>query len=101
MVLIDDGSALNVCPSKTASCLSLSIEDFMPTKQHVRAYDNSIRKIFGTVTLELTIGLMIKKVEFQVLNIASCFNMLLGRPWIHDIEVMPSSLYQKVWFPQK
>ena len=98
MVLIDDGSALNVCPSKTASCLSLSIEDFMPTKQHVRAYDNSIRKIFGTVTLELTIGLMIKKVEFQVLNIASCFNMLLGRPWIHDIEVMPSSLYQKVRF---
>ena len=101
MVLIDDGSALNVCPSKTASCLSLSIEDFMPTKQHVRAYDNSIRKIFGTVTLELTIGLMIKKVEFQVLNIASCFNMLLGRPWIHDIEVMPSSLYQKVRFPHK
>ena len=29
MVLIDDGSALNVCPLKTASCLGLSIEDFM------------------------------------------------------------------------
>ena len=32
MVLIDDGSALNVCPLRTASCLSLSIEDFVPTK---------------------------------------------------------------------
>ena len=31
MVLIDDGSALNVYPLKTASCLGLSIEDFMPT----------------------------------------------------------------------
>ena len=31
MVLIDDGSALNVCPLKTASCLGLSIEDFVPT----------------------------------------------------------------------
>ena len=30
-VLIDDGSALDVCPLKTASCLGLSIEDFMPT----------------------------------------------------------------------
>ena len=29
MVLIDDGSALNVFPLKTASCLGLSIEDFM------------------------------------------------------------------------
>ena len=31
MVIIDDGSALNVFPLKTTSCLGLSIEDFMPT----------------------------------------------------------------------
>ena len=30
MVLIDDGSALNMCPLKIASCLGLSIEDFVP-----------------------------------------------------------------------
>ena len=53
------------------------------------------------MTLELTIGPMIKKVEFQVLNIASCFNMLLRQPWIHDIEAVPLSLYQKVQFPHE
>ena len=98
MVLIDDGSALNVCHLKTVSCLGLSIKDFVPIDQHVRAYDNSRREVLGTVTLDLTIGPMIKKVEFQVLNIASCFNMLIGRPWIHDIEAVPSSLYKKVQF---
>ena len=72
-----------------------------PTDQRVRAYDNSRREVLGTVTLELTIGPMIKKVEFQFLNIASCFNMLLGRPWIHDTETVPSSLYQKVRFLHK
>jgi len=96
MVLIDDGIALNVCPLKTASYSGLSIEDFVLKDQHVRAYENSRREVLGIVTLELTIGPMIKKVEFQVLNIASFFNMLLGRPWIHDIEAVPSSLYQKV-----
>ena len=85
-------------PLKTASCLGLSIEDFLPTDQHVKAYDNSRRKVVGTITLELIIGPMIKNMEFQVLNIASCFNMLLGRPWIHDTVVVPSSLYQKVRF---
>ena len=95
-VLVDDGSALNIYPSKTASCLGLSIEDFVPIDQHVRAYDNSRREVLGTITLELTIGPMVKKVDFQVLNIASCFNMLLGQPWIHDIKDVPSSLYQKV-----
>ena len=84
MVLVDDGSALNVCPLKTASYLSLSI---------VKAYDNSRRKVLGTITLELTIGPMVKKVDFQVLNIAACFNMLLGQPWIHDTKAIPSSLY--------
>ena len=101
MVLIDDGSALDVCPLKTTSYLGLSIEDFMPTNQLVRAYDNRRREVLRIVTLELTIGPIIKKVEFQVLNIASCFDMLLGRPWIHDTKVVPSSLYQKVWFPHE
>ena len=27
--------------------------------------------------------------------------MLLGRPWIHDTEAVPSSLYQKVQFPHE
>ena len=101
MVLTDDGSALNVCPLKTASCLGLRIEDFVPTNQHMRAYDNYRRKVLGTITLELTIRLMVKKVDFQVLNIDSCFNLLLRRPWIHDTEVVPSSLYQKVRFPHE
>ena len=101
MVLIDDGSALNVCPLKTASCLGLSIEDFVPTDQYVRAYDNSRREVLGTITLELTIKPMVKKVDFQVHNIALCFNMLLGWPWIHDTKAVPSSLYQKVRFPHE
>ena len=65
MVLTDDGSALNVCPLKTVSSLGLSIEDFVPSIQHVRAYDNSKREVLGTVTLELTIGPMIKKWNFK------------------------------------
>ena len=64
----------------------------------MRAYNNSGKEVLGTITLELTIGPIVKKVDFQVLNIASCFNMLIGRPWIHDIEAVPSSLYQKVRF---
>ena len=78
MVLVDDGSALNICPLKIVSCLGLSIEDFVPTDQHLRAYDNSRREVLGTITLEHTIGPMVKKVDFQVLNIVLCFNMLLG-----------------------
>ena len=67
----------------------------------MRVYDNSRREVLGTITLELIIGPMIKKVEFQVLNIALCFNMLLGRPWIYDTKAVPSSPYQKIQFPHE
>ena len=67
----------------------------------MRAYNNSRKEVLGTITLEHTIGPMVKKVDFQVFNIASFFNMLIGRPWIHDIEAVPSSLYQKVRFPHE
>ena len=50
MVLIIDESALNVRPLKTASYLGLSIEDFVPTDQHVRAYDNTRREVLGAIT---------------------------------------------------
>ena len=73
MVLTNEGSASNVCPLKTASYLGLSIGDFVPSDQHVRANDNSKKEVLRIVTLELTIGPMIKKEEFQVLNIALCF----------------------------
>ena len=49
--------------------MGLNIEDFVPTDQHVRAYENNRRKVLGTITIELTIGPMVKKVEFQVLNL--------------------------------
>ena len=98
MVLVNDGSALNVCPLKTTSYLGLSVEDFVPTDQHVRAYNNSRREVLGTITLELTIGLMVKKVDFQVLNIAPYLNMLLGRHGSMTQKLYPLSYIKRFGF---
>ncbi|EEF25156.1 conserved hypothetical protein, partial [Ricinus communis] len=35
-----------------------------------------------------------------VLDIPASFNLLLGRPWIHALEAVPSTLHQKVKFIQ-
>nr|XP_016479033.1 PREDICTED: uncharacterized protein LOC107800379 [Nicotiana tabacum] len=36
--------------------------------------------------------------EFQVLDVAVSYNLLLGRPWIHAAKAVPSSLHQMVKF---
>ncbi|MCR2847795.1 hypothetical protein KN825_14270 [Weizmannia coagulans] len=97
-VLIDNGSALNVCPFSTAVALGFSQADLTPSVQTIRAYDSTRREILGTLTLEVTIGPATFSVLFQVLRIPASFNLLLGRPWIHASGAIPSSLHQMVKF---
>ena len=97
-VLLDNGSALNVCPLVTAIALGFSPDDFGPSTQTVRAYDGTQRTDMGTLSTHVMIGPVSYSIVFQVLRIQSSFNLLLGRPWIHEAGAIPYSLHQKVKF---
>nr|CAN73091.1 hypothetical protein VITISV_041303 [Vitis vinifera] len=97
-VLLDNGSALNVCPLATTVALGFAPSDFGPSTQTVRAYDSTKREVIGTLVIDLQIGPTAFFTLFQVLRIPTSFNLLLGRPWIHRAGVIPSSLHQKVKF---
>ena len=64
----------------------------------MRAYDSTRREVMGTLTLKLMIGPVVFQVMFQILRILVSFNLLLGRPWIHSVGVILSSLHLKVKF---
>ena len=97
-VILDNDSALNVCPLAIAIALGYASFDFGPFTQIVRAYDNTQREVMGTLEIELLRSPITFVTLFQVLKIPTSFNLLLGRPWIHKVGVIPSSLYQKVKF---
>ncbi|RVW56732.1 hypothetical protein CK203_095701 [Vitis vinifera] len=95
-VILDNGSALNICPLATTIALGYASSDFGPFTQTVKAYDNTKREVIGTLEIELLIGLTIFPTMFQVLRIPTSFNLLLGRPYIHRVRAIPSSLHQMV-----
>ena len=97
-VLLDNGSALNVCSLAIAIALGYAPSDFGPSTQTVRAYDNTRREVIGTLEIELLIGPATFATVFQVLRIPTSFNLLLGRPWIYRAGAIPFSLHQKVKF---
>ncbi|XP_077249459.1 uncharacterized protein LOC143888967 [Tasmannia lanceolata] len=97
-VLVDNGSALNVCPLATAAVLGFGPNDFIPSEQGILAYDGTRRDVIGTLATEILIGGEIFEVEFQVLDIKASFLLLLGQPWLHKVGVIPSSLHQKLKF---
>ncbi|XP_034707088.1 uncharacterized protein LOC117930555 [Vitis riparia] len=96
-ILLDNGSALNVCPLVTAIALGFR-QPILGSTQTVRAYDGTQRTVMGTLSTHVMIGPVSYSIVFQVLRIQSSFNLLLGRPWIHEAGARPSSLHQKVKF---
>ncbi|XP_077246020.1 uncharacterized protein LOC143885856 [Tasmannia lanceolata] len=97
-VLVDNGSALNVCPLSTAATLGFGPKNFIPSEQGILAYDGTRRDVIGTLVTEIQIGREDFEVEFQVLDIKASFLLLLGRPWMHKVGVVPSTLHQKLKF---
>ena len=37
-------------------------------------------------------------IKFQVMDCPSAYNVLLGRPWIHQMRYVPSTLHQSIKF---
>ncbi|RVX12203.1 hypothetical protein CK203_010754 [Vitis vinifera] len=77
-VLLDNGSALNVCPLATAIALGYAPSDFGPSTQTVASYDSTRREVMGTLEIELLIGPATFVAVFQVLRIPTSFNLLLA-----------------------
>ena len=95
-VLIDNRSALNVCPFRTTFTIGLDVEKIIPFPLSVWAYDNTTRKVMGTFKAPCKIGPIKTIEEFRVMDITPNYNLLLGRAWIYLIGAIPYSLHQKM-----
>ncbi|KAI5420416.1 hypothetical protein KIW84_044275 [Lathyrus oleraceus] len=63
------------------------------------AFDGSKRSVFGEVELPIQIGSQTFNTVFYVIDISPSYNCLLGRPWIHNVGAVSSTLHQKIKFP--
>ncbi|RDX83104.1 hypothetical protein CR513_36020, partial [Mucuna pruriens] len=97
-VLIDNGSSLNVLPKSTPDKLCSINSQLRASSVVVRAFDNSKRDVMGEITLLVYVGPTLFDIVFQVMDICPAYSCLLGRPWIHMVGAVPSSLHQRVKF---
>ncbi|XP_070017506.1 uncharacterized protein [Nicotiana sylvestris] len=97
-VLVDNGSSANICPLSTLNKLKVDDERIHKNNICVREFDGRVKDSVGDIVLELTIGPVEFTMEFQVLDVAISYNLLLGRPWIHAAKAVLSTLHQMVKF---
>ncbi|XP_070005934.1 uncharacterized protein [Nicotiana sylvestris] len=97
-VMLDGGSGVDICPLSTLQRMEIGTGRIRPNNVCVRAFDGIKRDTLGEIDLILTIGPVEFEVTFQVLDMDTSYNFLLGRSWIHAAWDVHSTLHQMVKF---
>ncbi|XP_070029037.1 uncharacterized protein [Nicotiana sylvestris] len=97
-VMLDGVLGVDICPLSMLQRMEIGTKRIHPNNVCVRAFDGIKMETLGEIDLILTIGPVEFEETFQVLDMNTSYNFLLGRPWIHAAGAVPSTLHQMVKF---
>ncbi|XP_058774509.1 uncharacterized protein LOC131648805 [Vicia villosa] len=98
-VLVNNGSSLNVLPKLVLDTLNPEGFVLKPSDVIVKAFDGSKSMLYGEVELPIRVGSQTFDTLFYVMDIHPVYSCLLGRPWIHGVNAVTSTLHQKLKYP--
>lgn len=93
-ILVDPGSSINLLSLNTLKSLSFSVRRLSTEKISIHGFDHKSRKALGAITLPLKFGDLETEAQFDVIDAETSYKALLGRPWLHENLVVPSTLHQ-------
>nr|XP_027062834.1 uncharacterized protein LOC113689232 [Coffea arabica] len=93
-VLIDGGSAVNIMSVRAMKELGISSDELSQSRLMIQGFNQGGQRAIGLIRLELLIGELSSSALFHIIEAKTSYNMLLGRPWIHENEIIPSTLHQ-------
>nr|XP_027083559.1 uncharacterized protein LOC113705849 [Coffea arabica] len=93
-ILINGGSAVNIMSVRAMKELGISNDELSQSRLMIQGFNQGGQRAIGLIRLELLIGELSSSALFHVIEAKTSYNMLLGRPWIHENEIIPSILHQ-------
>ena len=70
-------------------------------KMLLRGFNEKGERALGSITLMLEIGELKIEAKFHIIDSETSFNALLGRPWLHEYRMVPSSLHQCIKYERE
>ena len=98
-VMVDGGSAAEIMYPNLYKGLKLKQENLMPHSSPLISFDGKLVIPKGMIRLPIQTDPEIVEVNFIVVDTYSPYTAIVGRPWLHTLGVVASSLLQKVKFP--
>ncbi|XP_019230141.1 PREDICTED: uncharacterized protein LOC109211095 [Nicotiana attenuata] len=98
--LIDPGSSVSIILLRVVREMQAN-DKVIPKALSFSGFNNSSINTKGEIVLATFAEGAIKNTKFQVIDADMAYNIILGRPWIHDMDFVPSTLHQVIRFPSQ
>ncbi|XP_060210454.1 uncharacterized protein LOC132637376 [Lycium barbarum] len=97
-VLIDLGSSANIIQWKVIEQLGL-LDQIVPAIRVLNGFNMACETTKGEITYPINTAGTTRQTKFYVIEGDMGYNALLGRPWIHLMKAVPSTMHQALKFP--
>ena len=97
--MIDQGSEAEIMYPNLYKGLGLKLKDLSKYDTPLVGFDEKVVMLDGQIKLSVVVEEKEVEVNFIMVNAFSPYTEILGRPWIHAIGTVPSTLHQKIKFP--
>ena len=95
-VLVDQGSNVKIMYSDLFKGLRLRSKDLTYYDSPLIGFDGKIVFSKGQIRLPIQTGTKVVEVNFIVVDAYSPYTAIVGRPWLHAMGAVPSTLHLKV-----
>ena len=94
--LVDTGSCINLIPLSTIQAAKISQKKIQGAPMEIKGFGGVGEYTKGHIQLVLKVGPIIALTRFHVVDSVVPYHILLGRPWLHKHQLIPSTYYQCV-----
>ncbi|XP_056855819.1 uncharacterized protein LOC130505235 [Raphanus sativus] len=98
-ILVNNGSSSNLIFYLAFADLGLEPTALTRKATPLVGLSGEVKQTLGEVLLPVYAEGVNQATKFLVVDCPSSYNVILGRPWIHDMRAVPSTLHQLVKFP--
>ena len=95
-VMIDQGSATKIMYPNLYKGLGLETENLTTQSSPLVSFEGKMVVPKGHIRLPVQAGTDVVEVDFIVVDAFSPYTTIMGRPWLHSLGVVSSTLHQKV-----
>ncbi|XP_074304431.1 uncharacterized protein LOC141639151 [Silene latifolia] len=97
-ILVDTRSSVNLIMLETLKNMGFSEKDLVQKAVPLVGFSGETKQSLGEIVIPTFAGGMNKQVRYLVIDGPSTYNVIFGRPWIHEMKAVPSTYHQSLKF---